>query len=50
MDDKTTHELVLLVAISPLCGTTAWAADDVVFTAVFAALGIAATLSAWQRS
>jgi hypothetical protein len=46
----STTQLVLLVAISLLCGTTAWAADDVVFTAVLAALGIAATLSAWQRS
>ena len=50
MDAKTTHELVLLVAISLLCGTITWAMGDVVFTGVFAALGIAATLSAWHRS
>jgi sulfur transfer protein SufE len=50
MDAKIAHELVLLVAISLLSGTTALAVDDVVFTGVFAALGIAATLSAWHRS
>jgi hypothetical protein len=50
MDSKTIHELVLLVVISLLSGTTALAVNDVVFTGVFAAFGIAATLSAWHRS
>jgi hypothetical protein len=49
MDAQTTHELVLLIAISLLCGTTALAMDDVVFTGIFAALAIGATLSAWSR-
>jgi hypothetical protein len=50
MDAKTTHELVLLVAIALLSGTAALAVGHVVFAGVFAALGIAATLNAWHRS
>ena len=45
MDAKTIPDLVLLAVLALLCATVAWAVNDVVFSGVFAALGIAATLS-----
>jgi hypothetical protein len=46
MNAKTTHDLVLLAALSLFCATVAWSEDHAVFASVFLTLTAVAAFNA----
>jgi hypothetical protein len=44
--DKTTHNLVLLAALSLFCASVAWSVDHDVFAVIFTTLSAVATFHA----